>query len=35
VNNAEAVRIIREAIPGVVAIYRFGSTVQRPTQAGH
>jgi predicted nucleotidyltransferase len=30
-NDAEAIRIIREAIPDVIAIYRFGSTVQGPT----
>ena len=32
-NDAEAVRIIRDAIPDVVAVYRFGSTVEGGTHA--
>ena len=30
-NDAEAIRMIRDAIPDVVAVYRFGSTVEGGT----
>ncbi len=33
-DDAEAVRLIREAVPGVVVIYRFGSSVQGTMHAG-
>jgi predicted nucleotidyltransferase len=33
-NDADAIRIIREAVPDVIAIYRFGSTVSGGARRG-